>query len=308
MRIAVAAVIAGLAVALAPDAHATAVGCRAHVAPGVVVNHCTNHGYYQRSLDFSLRHAAAGLAVARRRLVRAGSIADRPVLFELPAFAEPGPARIEKRASCARDTADGEDVAEELGPCYRIVSGARDYLALRSLLAALPGLSADDDGLEIVDVTALPASPSLDGVSIDGSATAAPGGRFAVRERWRDGALSLDLLQKGRGLRALPALRSYLAATPIWSSDGVRVAYASLDEVLVHEAAKNETWRFDLGAELELGIRPNQVLLAFRGAELLAAADTDLFSRYRSWSIDLTAARGRFLGEDDAAPAWSSGP
>jgi hypothetical protein len=309
------AVAAALVVVLssAERASATAVGCNQHQARGVVVSHCSNHGWRPRSLDRSLAHAAAGLAVARARLVAAERLDDRPVLYELEASPRDGlAARLDRPDRCEASTGDGDTVEAPLGPCYRITTTHRDYGSLLTLLAALPDLAEHGPSAEVHDLAELAAHtrtqrPSLGGIAMVVRTTTSPDRRHAVRERWRDGVLSLELLRHGRVVRALPDLHGYLAGSPLWSPGSDRIAYVSEDAAVVADVQSGDSWRFDISGELEPGTRANEVGIAFENdaSKLFVTADTQAFFAYRSWVIDLDTAKGRELPPSDERPDWA---
>lgn len=284
-----------LGVALAShSARATVVACEPLGAPGVVVNFCSNHGYYPRSEPLRLQHAAYGLSVVRERLVAVGLLRPLPILVQVPAFAGNSPLRIGLRQDCAIDPGEVEDAPTPIGACYFVETDGPlpSYEALVTEVALLSTLSDTEPERVFENAQVLPrpskaAASHTSGVRFEEEPALAPGGRHSVRERWQDGKLSLVLFAGEREVRTLP-LTTPLAARPIWSEDGAWVAYASLEEAVAVQVATGTTRRYRISKLLESSQRTLEVLLSFVSTHTLRLkAEEDLWSSYSVWDLDL---------------------
>jgi len=289
-------------------AAATLVACKPIEAKGVLINHCSNHGYYPRSLDFELPHAASGLAELRKRLIAQGKLSDRPILIELPAFPQSTPS-ISRTEDCAREIGDAEDDGTTPpSNCYRIDAGkiTPSYDALRTLVTALTTLSVQRAKRDVNDLKKLEREVGrFQGIVLPQKPIPSPSGKLALLPVWRDGTLELSITSGGARLRQLPELRGYLAAAPRWSRDGRRLVYASLLEANVHDTDTAVTTTFTLSEWIGNDI--HQVAAAFdtRGKRLVVTGDTNLFNAYRVWIFEIDGTRAARATDENALPDWA---
>ncbi len=290
---------------VARDGQATVVGCTPHQSGGVVVNHCSNHGYYPRWMDRALPDLAAGLELLRERLVALGEMADLPVLIELPWLADHSSVQLQRQDGCARNLEDSDENPMRLGACYRIalLAPTTDYGRLRGLMVAAATL-AHGGSLEVKQgqlaaIDRRGAAARYRGVELPVRFTGAPVGKGRVAQRWQDGRQSLWRFGRYR----LPDLGGPIAQGPVWSADGRLVAYASFDEVKIHNVSKGTTQTVSLPAD---PIK-YELLVAFDSSarRLVSVYDRCLFTDYAIWVIDATSGKAAPMAQAPMRPAMS---
>ncbi len=306
--------------AFTSSAQATVEVCHAHRAGQVYINHCSNHGYYARSLDLTLPLAAKGLAIVRQRLIHAGKLRNLPLVIEARTVPWQVTNSLSMHNNCALDTGDSADLAKTLGPCYVIVFDGRTrgrgttfYSALRTLTVALLGLSTSHPQKTFKTLGPLKTrwaktEKYLGPVAYQSPYGRSPDGRTQLVLTWRDGALSFQLRDaRNRMLRYLPRLNGELAIRPVWSRDSGKIAYGSLKEVKAYTVATGRS--VTLGTTARSGktvTTGHEIAVAFNtaGDKVAVATDRNLFMDYDIYVMELRNGASKKVSTAESAPEW----
>jgi len=303
----VVALLVGLAAwSWAGAAQATMVGCRAHFSGKTVLNHCDNHDYFPRSQPFTADLEVEGLEKLRVALVRAGRLPDAAVLVEFQPWRQRAP-RVTRRKDCHIDTGDSDHKLPSLGVCIYVEAQdlPREWSILRTALAAATMLSTKVEEVDLSDPVAVAGRTGASrfvGIEVLGHRYPAPKGRWAVRERWRDGRLGFELLRRTKVVRRLPLLPDAIATVPLWAGDGSSVAFATLKQVMSFRLSDARTRRFDVLGRLPKKVTHFDTRMRWVSKELEIAADAEMLANYFSWRWTPDSGKEVLLQEGGGAP------
>lgn len=308
MRALLSVAVSLIALSLAPRAQATVVACDDLRHGKVWLRHCTNHGYYPRHREVTLRMEIEALETLRRSLVAAGRLEDRALLVEVPpwpGFTSRDHAALAKADACVAAPGDEDRAAPTVGPCYLVdTTGLTpDWGTLRALTAGLTTLTTGRLEREITDLAALAQetkAASLRGITVLGEPSRSPDGARTARYRFRDGAYDV-VVQHGDATQAHTS-----ASTPFpgfaWSPRG-DLAWATRDAVTV--VGPGGARALDLTSLFPGPLARHVIRLRFDGPDAVeVAADLDLLASYAvaRWSLPVDAAA--VVERHLARPPW----